>query len=85
MSLIENMHMNRERSNDRIESLLKVHIEALDGDPNAKRVVEALKNVKSDLHGLVQEIFDELDAIAEQDETDAQAEAVEREAMQDGA
>lgn len=83
--MIHNMHMNRERSNARVDSLLKVHIEALDGDPKATRVVEALKNVKSDLHGLVDEIFDELDAIAEQDETDTQAEAAEREAMQDGA
>lgn len=70
--LINNMHMNRERSNQRIESLLAVHIEALDGDPNAKRVVDALKNVKSDLHGLIGEIFGELDAIMEQAKTDAE-------------
>lgn len=73
-----NMHMNRERSNARVDSLLKVHIEALDGDPKATRTVEALKNVKSDLHGLVDEIFDELAAIALQEETDARAEVAER-------
>lgn len=72
--MIHSMHMNRERSNARVDSLLKVHIEALDGDPKAARTVEALKNVKSDLHGLVDEIFDELDAIALQDETDAEVE-----------
>lgn len=71
--LLNNMHMNRERANDRIESLLKVHIEALDGDPNSKRVVEALKNVKIDLHSMVGEIFDELDAMASQEETDEAA------------
>lgn len=81
--MIHSMHMNRQRSHDRINSLLKVHIEALDGDPKATRTMEALKNVKSDLHGLVDEIFDELDAIALQEETDDEAEAAARETRND--
>lgn len=71
--LLSNMYMNRERANDRIETLLTAHIESLDGDPNSVRVVEALKNVKIDLHNVVGEIFDELDAMAGQEETDEQA------------
>lgn len=72
-NLIRNMHMNRTRSNQRIESLLEVHIEALRGDPNASMIVEALQNAKSDFHGLVNEIYDELDAIMEQSHTDDEA------------
>lgn len=76
------MHMNRQRSHDRIDSLLKVHIEALNGDPNSQRTVAALRNVKSDFHGLVNEIFDELDAISQQEATD---ESAQRDATDDGA
>lgn len=67
------MHMDRDRANQRIESLLQVHIEALRGDPNAPKVVEALQNAKADFHGMVNEIYDELDAIAEQAKTDKEA------------
>lgn len=80
--LIRNMHMNRERSNQRIESLLKVHIEALRGDPNAAMIVQALENARSDFHGLVTEIYDELDAILEQAQTDAEADQAQ---IDDGA
>lgn len=73
--LLQNMYMNRDRANQRIDSLLTVHIEALDGDPKTKRVAEALKNAKPDFHGLINEIFDELDAMADQEETDAEADA----------
>lgn len=58
------MYMNRKRANERIETLLQNHIEALRGDPNAKMIVTALRYAKSDFHGLINEIFDELDAIA---------------------
>lgn len=80
--LIQNMYMNRQRANERIESLLDVHIAALRGDPRNARVVEALTNARQDFHGLIAEIFDELDAIVAQDETDRQA-AIE--AADDGA
>jgi uncharacterized membrane protein len=71
--MIHNMHMNRQRSSDRIDSLLQIQINALAGDPTAKRAMESLTDIKSDLHGLIDEIFDELEAIALQEETDAEA------------
>lgn len=67
------MYMNRERATQRINSLLDVHIEALDGDPKSKRVAQALANAKPDFKNLINEIFDEIEALEEQHRTNVEA------------
>lgn len=64
---LDQMYMNRRRASDRIDDLLSVHIEALRGDPKSAKVVEALQNATPDFHNLINEIFDELQAMIDQE------------------
>jgi len=72
--LFAHMYMTRQRAHDRIESLLTVHIEALRGNPDGK-IVDALENAKADFHGMIDELYDELDAIAQQEEINEEVNA----------
>lgn len=75
--IIDKMYMNRDRANQRIDSLLTVHIEALNVNPETKRVAEALKNAKPDFHNLIKEIFDEIEDLERQHQINVEA-GVER-------
>jgi bifunctional DNase/RNase len=79
---LNQMHMNQRRANDRIDDLLAVHIEALRGDPKSEKVAEALQNAAPDFHNLVDEIFNEIQAIINQERIN---ETAARWAADDGA
>lgn len=69
---------NRAWAHDRVDSLLNIHVQALREDANldahAKNAaLQALQNAASDFHGMVEEHYGELDAIAEQDRANAES------------
>lgn len=73
----DKMYMDRNRANQRIDSLLEVHIKALSVNPETKRVAEALENAKPDFKNLIKSIYDEIEDLERQHKINVEA-GVER-------
>lgn len=56
--------MNRSKAHDMVDTIVNTQVEAVGADP--ARATEALRSAKSDLHLLIDEIFGDFDAAADQ-------------------
>jgi len=51
--------MRQDRAQHTVDTIIDTHVEQLGGTGDPSRVAQALRNAKSDLHLLIEQIFDE--------------------------